>query len=65
MNNAPTHRIPKKVPTHCDDCNVLLTKDNMSKRLGVIKKHCRKCLSKKVAKYNEKRKKALKDTKWF
>ena len=65
MKNLPTNRIPRKIPTHCVQCKDKLDKDNMIKRDGVINNRCRSCLSKNVAKYNAKRKKALEGSKWF
>ena len=65
MRNLPTNRIPKIIPTHCLQCKDKLDKDNISKREGVTNKRCRVCLSKNVAKYNAKRKKALAGGKWF
>ena len=65
MKNLYSNRIPKKIPTHCLQCKDKLDKDNMSKRDGVVNNRCRVCLSKNVAKYNKRRKKALEGSKWF
>ena len=65
MKNLPTNRIPKIIPTHCLQCKDKLDKDNVSKREGVTNKRCRICLSKNVAKYNKKRKKALDEWKMW
>ena len=53
----------KKQPTHCNLCGDKLVESNKYIYMGTLHLRCRKCLSKISKKYNEKRKKALKDSK--
>ena len=49
----------------CKTCGCLLNKETRKIYMGIKYLHCKKCLSKKAAKHNKRRKKALKDSKWF
>lgn len=49
----------------CKECGCDLNKKNSKVYLGVKYLRCKKCISNKIQKYNDKRKKILKDNKWF
>jgi len=51
--------------TECSDCEEVLTEKNRVRYLGRILMRCKSCQKKNVQKYNKKRAKALKDSKWF
>lgn len=52
---------------NCKKCDVKLTKETRRKSyVGVYKSNiCRICYNKKIAVYNKKRAKALKEARWF
>lgn len=52
-------------PTHCNICKIELTPKNWKHYMGRINTRCKKCINKNVKEYNDKRKKALKQNKWF
>jgi|6_EtaG_2_1085325.scaffolds.fasta_scaffold75905_3 late competence protein required for DNA uptake (superfamily II DNA/RNA helicase) len=54
-----------KDKTHCTECGAELTKKTQRIYNGVKYGQCRECIIKKVKKHNDKRKKALKESKWF
>ena len=54
---------PADTPANCRDCNDKLTKKNWIKYTGKKNARCRKCLSKYVQKYNQKRYKRIKENK--
>ncbi len=60
--------LPKRKQTdkkYCTDCNIELTKKTQKVYGGVKYGQCKECIKKKVSKHNAKRKKALKESKWF
>lgn len=60
--------LPRRIAkdkTECTDCGVKLTKKTQRIYNGIKYGQCKKCIKDKVNKHNEKRKKALKDSKWF
>ena len=63
MINLPKTKAKDK--THCNKCGVELTKKTQKIYNGVKYGQCRDCILKKVKKHNAKRKKALKNSKWF
>ena len=63
MINLPKRTAKDK--TKCTDCGVKLTKKTQRTYNGIIYGQCKECIKNKVKKHNEKRKKALKDSKWF
>ena len=56
-------------PTNCKECGVELTSENIKKvkSYGIYKTglRCKVCSNKQTNKYNQKRYKAIKDSKWF
>ena len=62
MITLPTSK--EKLPKVCRECKTPVTKENGIVRSGYLIRLCLKCRKKKTDAYNEKRKKALKDS-WF
>ena len=47
---------------NCNTCKKEITKENLKKNYKNI---CKPCLHKRIANYNKKRQKALKEASWF